>query len=60
MQRLHGKAAVAAFRKDMDHRCTRDGLVLPKKWPAEFRKPDGTFDIELTFTRLIWRKEKRN
>ena len=55
-----GKAAVAAFRKDMDHRCTRDGLVLPEKWPAELRKPDGTFDIELTFTRLIWRKERRS
>ena len=53
------RAAVAEFKKDITRYCVNGEPLSPQDWPERFRKPDGTFDLELTPVGVIWRVRRK-
>ncbi|HUW55908.1 MAG TPA: hypothetical protein VMZ92_04685 [Planctomycetota bacterium] len=47
-------ATHADFKRQVQNYCRRNTLLKPETWEDRFRRPDGTFDVELTSVRVFW------
>ena len=51
------RGALGEFKREITKYCGDGELVNARDWPERFRQADGTFDVEMSPTRVIWMDE---